>query len=255
MDIQKSKLGDCNEVASTLCLIGSCLKRSGDYSDAESAYNEALQMLESINGDKHISLVDALMGMAELKNCTEEYDEATEYHVECLEIQKSAFGKIHDSIADTVYAMGLSKHNQGNYSRALVFFTKSIEIRTQLHGENHPSIGDAHNLMGFVEAKNGDLDAALCRLEDALRVRKMLGNRLKEAETLLNIGHVHREKNQFELALEHYDDCLSIRIAELGKGDVTVSDALMAIGNVKSDMAQHDGAVSSYKEGKTNLIC
>ncbi|KAL7470720.1 hypothetical protein ACHAXS_010979, partial [Conticribra weissflogii] len=249
MHIQKTKLGDGEEVANTLCVYASCLKACGDFENAETAYHGAMQMIKSMGGGKEsVSLVGPLLGMADLMNAIGEYDEASEYYVECLEIQKVAFGKIHDSIANTLYAMGLVKHNQRNFARSVIFFKKSADIRVKLHGETHPSVGDTYNMMGFVEANNGNLDESLRCLENALKVRKMLGDRLKEAETLLNIGHVHREKDQFELAVENYDDCISIRIAELGANDATVAEAHMALGNVKSDMKLLDEALSSYNE-------
>jgi len=249
MHIQKSNLGDGEEVANTLCVYASCLKVCGDFENAETAYHGAMQMIKSSDGGRDsVSLVGPLLGMADLMNIIGEYDEASEYYVECLEIQKIAFGKIHDSIANTLYAMGLLKHNQRNFARSVVFFKKSVDIRIKLHGETHPLVGDTYNMLGFVEAKNGNLDGSLRCLENALKVRQMLGDRLKEAETLLNIGHVHREKDQFELAIEHYDDCMSIRIAALGSNDATVAEAYMALGNVKSDMKRLDEALSSYNE-------
>jgi tetratricopeptide (TPR) repeat protein len=149
--------------------------------------------------------------------------------------------------------MGLTKINQNLYSRALTFFQKALDIRVGIYGEADPSVRDTYSIMGFTEAASGDLDGALRKLGDALRVSQLLGDRLKEAETLSNIGNAHREKEEWELALEHYDDCMSIRIAELGRDHESVADALMAIGNVKSDMSKQEDAVKSYKDGESDL--
>merc|ERR1712130_444161 len=102
--------------------------------------------------------------------------------------------------------------------------------------------------MGFVEAKKGDLNTALRRLKDGLEVRKKLRDRLKEADTLANIGNLHRERNEFELALQVYDDCMNVRISELGRIHQSVADVLMALGNVQSDMENPHGALSHYRE-------
>ena len=257
IDIQRKRLGNCEEVAITLTILGAHLKGIEDYDKAEQAYNEAVQILRSLNNDLDLSLVDALLGMAGLLNETAEYVQAMECYVECLEIQKSVYGKSHDDIASTLYAMGLTKINQKLYSRALTFFQKALDIRVGIYGEADPSVRDTYSIMGFTEAASGDLDGALRKLGDALRVSQLLGDRLKEAETLSNIGNAHREKEEWELALEHYDDCMSIRIAELGRDHESVADALMAIGNVKSDMSKQEDAVKSYKDGESDLppIC
>ena len=255
IDIQRTRSGDCEEVAITLTILGVHLKGVGDYKKAEQAYNEAVQILRSLNenDDLDLSLVDALLGLAGLLNEISEYVQAMECYVECLEIQKNVYGKSHDDIASTLYAMGLTKNNQKLYSRALTFFQKALDIRVGIHGEADSSVRDTHSIMGFTDAVSGDLDGALRKLADALRVSQLLGDRLKEAETLSNIGNVHREKEEWELALEHYDNCMSIRIAELGHDHESVADALMAIGNVKSDLSKHEDAVNSYKDGESSL--
>ena len=278
IDIQKTRLGDCEECVSqyvpssysancdkvlqfllheqnnvqaiTLTMFGAHLKTIGEYKKAELAYDDAVQILQALEGDQDLSLVDVYLGIAELMAAMSKYDDAMEYYFQCLEIQDSVFGEKHDDIASTLYAMGLVKHDAGLYSQALVLFAKSLVVRVELHGEAHPAVGDAYDMMGFVEAKNGDLDTALRRLNDGLKVRKSLGDQLKEADTLINIGNLHRERNEFELALQRYDDCLNIRISEMGRNNQSVADVLMALGNVQSDMDNPQDALSHYREGE-----
>jgi tetratricopeptide (TPR) repeat protein len=71
---------------------------------------------------------------------------------------------------------------------------------------------------------------------------------VKVSETLKNIGNVHREKQEHELAVECYEECLRIRRSELGDDHEKVADALIAIGNVRSDMENIDEAMRAYKE-------
>ena len=134
-------------------------------------------------------------------------------------------------------------------------FKKALEVYESLRVSRTKAILGSYVQLGLTQQKRAESKLynawrALRRLSDALRVRKLFGDRIKEAETLKNIGNVHRERNEFELALEHYDDCLSIRIAELGRDNECVADALMSLGNVKSDMELHEDALSTYKEGK-----
>ena len=72
------------------------------------------------------------------------------------------------------------------------------------------------------------------------------------SETLKNIGNVHREKAEHELAIECYEECLRIRRSELGDLHEKVADALIAMGNVQSDMELADEAMRSYREGMQN---
>jgi tetratricopeptide (TPR) repeat protein len=56
------------------------------------------------------------------------------------------------------------------------------------------------------------------------------------------------EKQEFALALECYEACLRIQRAELGDGNEKVADALIAMGNVQSDLDWAQEALDSYKE-------
>jgi tetratricopeptide (TPR) repeat protein len=103
-------------------------------------------------------------------------------------------------------------------------------------------------MMGFLKAKRAELDEALTLLWDALRIRKLQEDHIKVSETLKNIGNVHREKQEQELAVECYEECLRIRKAELGPDHEKVADALIAMGNVLSDMQRTDEAMRSYQE-------
>jgi tetratricopeptide (TPR) repeat protein len=125
---------------------------------------------------------------------------------------------------------------------------------TKLDDEIHPFNGDAYNLMGFIEMKNGNENGALIRLSDALRVRRALGNRLKEAETLKNIGNLHRERNNLDLALEQYEECLAIITEEQGRDSESVVDVLISMGSIMGDMNFYEDAISHYKNGEPSLL-
>lgn len=188
-------------------------------------------------------------------SATKRYQDAMDYYNQCLEIQESVFGKKHDDIASTLYAIGLMKYEEGLfYSKALVYFAKCLIMRIHLHGEGHPAVGDTYDMLGFVEAKEGDLDAALRRLTDGLKVRKSLGDLSKQADSLMNIGNLHRERNEFDMALARYDDCLDIRILESGKNSQSVADVYIAMGNASSDMENPEDALSRYNKAIEILV-
>lgn len=110
-------------------------------------------------------------------------------------------------------------------------------------------VGDTLNMMGFLKAKRGELDDALTLLWDALRIRKLQEDHIKVSETLKNIGNVHREKDELELALECYEECLRIRRFELGPNHEKVADVLVAMGSVHNENPlKAEEAKQLYKE-------
>jgi tetratricopeptide (TPR) repeat protein len=71
---------------------------------------------------------------------------------------------------------------------------------------------------------------------------------MKISETLKNIGNIKREKQEYDQAVELYQECLRIRREELGDDNEKVADALIALGNVHGEMEQIDDAIREYQE-------
>lgn len=246
--IRKLRLGDSAVVASTLETIGNISKEIGELKKAEMAYEDSLRIRKLLYGGGHETVANVLHEMGDLMDDISEYDEAVNYFSECLDIRKERLGEDHEDVAETLYSMGFALHNQGHYEDSLDAFDEALSIRRDKLGDNHDSVGDTLNIMGFVQAKRGELDESLRLLWDALRIRKLNEDNLKAADTLKNIGNVHREKQEFELAIECYEECLRIRRSEVGDEHEKVADALIALGNVKSDMSDHERAMVCYQE-------
>jgi tetratricopeptide (TPR) repeat protein len=192
----------------------------------------------------------ALHPEGDLMDDNSNYKDAMDKYFEALDIRQNLFGNDHVAVAETFYSMGYTLQNQDSLDQALDCFEESLNIRKVQLGLDAKEVGDTLNMMGFLQAKRGELDDALSLLWDALRIRKLQDDHVKVSETLKNIGNVHREKQEHELAIECYEECLRIRRSELGDVHEKVADALIAMGNVQSDMEHADEAMRSYREGK-----
>jgi tetratricopeptide (TPR) repeat protein len=231
-----------------LCQLGDILQRSKSYKKAEAAYSDALQIVQALDGDQSPLLIQIFIRTADLLVATSNFDDAVGYYTQCLEMQERLLGKEHEDIASTMYSMGLAMLEKGSFVEALDYFSISLDMRVHLHGENHQIIADTYDIMGFVEAKSGDFDASLQLLTNSLELRKSIGDKLREADTLVNIGNLLRERKDFKHALHQYNECLMMRITALGRNHALVADVLMAIGNVHGDMNNISDALDRYRE-------
>lgn len=154
------------------------------------------------------------------------YKDAMDKYFEALDIRQNLFGNDHVAVAETFYSMGYTLQNQESYDQALDCFEESLNIRKVQLGLEAKEVGDTLNMMGFLQAKRGELDDALNLLWDALRIRKLQEDHVKVSETLKNIGDVHREKQEHDLAIECYEECLRIRRSELGDDHEKVAVSL-----------------------------
>ena len=249
LKIRQLRLPDSEKVALTHEKIGTLAKAIGKSKKAEISFEEALRIRRLIHGDDHEAVATVLHEMGDLMDDLGEYDEAMNNYVDALNIRRKRLGR-HEDVAATLYSMGFTLHNQDATERAVQCFEEALGIRKERLGEEAKEVGDTLNMMGFLQAKRGELDSALSLLWDALRIRKAHKDDVKVSETLKNIGNVHREKQEHVLAVECYEECLRIRRNELGDDHEKVADALIAIGNVKSDMEDINDAMRAYKEGK-----
>jgi len=246
--IRKLRLGESDKVAQTLELIGNISKEVGQLGKAEVAYEDALRILRNLHGDSHESVANILHEMGDLMDDISEYTEAINNFSECLEIRKRTLGFDHEDVAETLYSMGFALHNQGEEEEALDCLDDALQVRRQNFGNDHELVGDCLNIMGFIESKKGEHDIALQLLDEALEIRQNNGDTLKAADTMKNIGNIHKERKEYVAALDCYDDCLKWRKRELGLNDEQVADAQLALGNVYSDMGQNEEALHCFSE-------
>jgi tetratricopeptide (TPR) repeat protein len=252
LKIRQLRLPDSEKVSITHEKIGTLARSLGKTKKAEIAFSEALRIRRLIHGDKHEAVATVLQELGDLMDDLGEYDDAMKHYVEALDIRQTQLGPDDLAVAETLYSMGFCLQNKEASERALQCFEEALSIRHYQLGEDAKEVGDTLNMMGFLQAQRGELGEALTLLWDALRIRKLLNDRIKVSETLKNIGNVHREKQEFELAIECYEECLRIRRAELGDDHEKVADAFIAIGNVQSDLGNTDDAMRSYEDGKSS---
>ena len=246
--IRKLRLGDSEKVAQTLELIGNLSKEIGQLKKAEMAYEDALRILRGLHGDNHVSVANILHEMGDLMDDISEYDEAINNFSECLEIRKRALGYDHEDVAETLYSMGFALHNQGEEEEALDCLDDALQVRRQHFGADHELVGDCLNIMGFIESKKGEHEIAFELLDEALEIRQNNGSTLKAADTMKNIGNIHKDRKEYVAALDCYEDCLKWRKRELGLNDERVADAQLALGNAYSEMNENEEAMHCFSE-------
>jgi len=248
LKIRQLRLPDSEKVAVTHEKIGSLARAIGKAKKAQIAFEEALKIRKIIHGEQHEAVATVLQELGDLMDDLGEYESAMSFYIDALDIRRSRLGLDDIAVSETLYSMGYTLHNNDEPERALVCFVESLSIRRYQLGEDSKEVGDTLNMMGFLKAKRGELDDALTLLWDALRIRKLQDDLIKVSETLKNIGNVHREKEELELAIECYEECLRIRRIELGTDHEKIADALIAMGNILSDMQRNEEAMQSYQE-------
>jgi len=254
LKIRQLRLPDSERVAVTHEKIGNLARAVGKTRKAELAFTEALRIRKLVHGENHVAVASVLQELGDLMDDRGDFDSAMKHYVQALAIREAVLGPDDLAAGETYYSMGYTLQNNQAMDRALQCFEEALSIRKYNLGDDAKEVGDTLNMMGYLQAQQGELNDAISLLWEALRIRKLHEDPVKVSETLKNIGNVHREKQEFELAVECYDEVLRIRRTELGDNHEKLADALVAMGNVQGDMNSNEEAMESYKEALTIRI-
>ena len=160
----------------------------------------------------------------------------------------------HACVAETYYAMAYTLQSQGSLLRSLDCAEKAWNIQKVACGPQSKEVAASANLIGFVQARRGKLEEAIQFLEEAYQIRLGMGDLVKTSESLMNLGNVYREKEDYDMALECYNECLKIRKMGMGDKHEKVACALVGIGNVKLEQEEHSEARRNFETGMEPII-
>jgi tetratricopeptide (TPR) repeat protein len=175
---------------------------------------------------------------------------------ECLEIRRRNLEITSLLIAETLERIGSIYTEQENLSRAYSCFTEALDIRQASSDPNDPALVESFFRIGVAARKQGDCERSLHFLLDALRIREKHDQQREMCETLLEIGHVHRELADSESARGCYEKCLEMVHEFYGKSDIMAADVLLALGQIHRSNGDTVQALKFLNEGKfwTNAV-
>lgn len=256
LKIRRKKLGDSELVIETLMKLGETYKMMEKPDDALSFYNDALEVTEKTYGEDNERVASLLYLLGDIKESTKETMEALANFEECLEIRRRNLEITSLLIAETLERIGSIYTEQENLSRAYSCFTEALDIRQASSDPNDPALVESFFRIGVAARKQGDCERSLHFLLDALRIREKHDQQREMCETLLEIGHVHRELADSESARGCYEKCLEMVHEFYGKSDIMAADVLLALGQIHRSNGDTVQALKILNEGKfwTNAV-
>ncbi len=124
---------------------------------------------------------------------------------ECMQIRTDLFGPDDPRVAEVLYSKGVAMLFHKNFEAANDCLSRSLTIREQKLGPKDGAVGDTLNTIGFLQLRMGNIhgDDALNFLNQALEIRKAVGNKSKVVSTLQNIASVYK-KRQVSIAVKFF---------------------------------------------------
>ena len=271
-----TSLGDKEEVANTLNMIGSIHYGQGNYSAAADAflksnkannnvdsvvrladvlymqgdYTQALSFykksLEQVPKTDIATIIAALNGAANSAYYSGNYDEALENYQRSADVQKRQPDKL--GLATALKGIGNVHRIRGDYGAALESYFESLSISETIKAPLGTTLGS----IGLVSALQGDYPRAFEYYDKALKEFETTGNRVEMSRVLSLIGNVYYVQGIYDSALSSYRRALALRQQmddKPGQGDVLagIGSTLLRQQNYSEALDSFDQALGLFK--------
>ena len=131
--------------------------------------------------------------------------------------------------------LGNIEMEKGNVDNAIHYHRHGLELKQRYLPADHPYIPYSHNNLGQALHVHGDLDEALEQFNEALRLwrHEYVNDMHKNISLCLhNIGCIHNDRDEFELALANLNQAYEIRHKCLGLVHSDTATTLKCIASV-----------------------
>jgi tetratricopeptide (TPR) repeat protein len=187
--------------------LGIMRNRQGEYKEAITFYEKALEILKKTLPLNHPNLASSYNNIGVVYKNMGEYSKALSSNEKALEIRQQSLPPNHLNLASSYNNIGLVYNNMGEYSKALSSYEKALEIRQQSLLLNHPNLASSYNNIGGVYDNMGEYSKALSSYEKALEIQQqsLPSNHPDLAAPYNNIGILYEKMGEYSKAQSFYE--------------------------------------------------
>ena len=240
--------------------IGEIHKAKGDIGESIKNFTESLHYAQAARRGYRSIETDVMRGLQALGEAyfiQGDVASALDAHNRCLVSIQTQYGQEHRRYADGLQNIGIMYIKGKEAKMAISFFIETLELRKRLFGEESVEVAIVLHFLGIAYRDSREDDCALdafnesivlwkrlCKLGDGIDDEQSM--RTRYASCLHELGLLRRQRGEFELALEAYNEALSIRQACLGDDNEETAHTLHCIGVVYCDIGAHERALNAY---------
>ena len=219
--------------------LGVAYRRINVEDEAIKYYFQALKLSEKEEHAKSMAI--ALNGIGNAYVVLKKYDYAIKYFKLSLDMEL-----LSNSVRGTGYSysnLGEAYMYKEEFSTSLYYHGKALEVANELNIELDKAI--IYSSIGLMYQKKGDLDLALKYYLDAVPILEEYKSRRLLSFSLINIGDIFKQKNNFSKAEVYINKGLVIS-KEIFTKDNMVS-GYCALSELKELKGDYKGALDNYK--------
>lgn len=149
-------------------------------------------------------------------------DEALEYYEKAMAIYKEIYDSTDEHIATAHVNIGISNKNIEFYGDAVLNLEQAAQIREANNGKSHASVAFVLSSLGNVYYAMDNMESAEQYQLQALEIyQKTYGDKHPEIANTYNfIGNVKAKSNDYEDAIEKYQNAIIANVADFNEQDI-----------------------------------
>lgn len=247
---------DFRDVATCLNNMGGILCVQGDYTNALTCYNIALNILRNQLGNCKPDIATVYNNIAGIYAYQGKHSEALELFKKALTILRRDYTEKHPFIAKCLNNISGILIKQENYTDAIKYLETAINIQKEILPVYHPDISLAYNNLGLALANTNDFKGAIKYYSEGLKARiNNLGESHPDiANSYINIAGIYVRQKKWDNALDLYNKSLDILKKTLPETHPTVANVLLGIGVVLNEKGSYNSALESCDKAMDILL-
>lgn len=211
--------GNEKRIITLLNNLGSSWDAKGDYKQAISYYEKALEIGLQTYGVDNAELSSTYNNLGLTLDAKGDFNQAITYFEKTLQLDQQVYGGDSPKIAMVYNNLGSSLFAKGDYDQAVDYFEKALQIYLQTFNGKHPEVANTYNNLGTTFHFQKDYDLASVYFEKALLIFiEVYGERHPRiAAVYNNLGSILNADKKYDQAIHHFEKALQIDLYTFGE--------------------------------------
>lgn len=212
LDLEEEKDGPISEVRGTLCCkLANSYVHVDKHQDAVLMYREAIMIQSQIFGVDHLSVANSLHNLGNCYRDLCEFDKSAECLSKSLTLLSQNYGLDNEDVADTCHCLAETMISRCELDDAVTYLERALAIRRKTLGALDLNIASSLYNLAVISQMKGNWSNAMKYGKEALRIQRMSvgDNSPITVNTLECIGRVHKDKRDFEAAIQCFNKCIA----------------------------------------------
>ena len=216
--VTNSEGPDSDAVADVLNVMGDIYKKSHMVTEALEKYTRALEIKREVYDEgSNASVAEILNNIGAVYTVRGRNVDARVMFEEAIGIVRKLYHPhVHHSIADILVNIGNAHLNEQHLDLAMQAYDEALNIYRSTRGAHHPVMASVLCCIAAVFCFRGNHEEALSKYRQALEIQRVHHSSGEIAVVLHNMGILHYQMHEFDIALKNFEEAFELRRGEVG---------------------------------------